>query len=219
MQPGAENVSSALFYAGHPFAYTTDWMRYAIYRDSSWNPTSQSLQDVVYLDQTDIFGVSTWSGDLSAFRAHGGKLITTHGMMDGLISSDNSARYYNHLSNTMGLPPQDLDNFYRYFRISGQGHCGGGDGAWDIGQRYTVRPARPFDAENNVYLAIVNWVENGTAPEVIRGYRSAGEGGPAYTRKHCKYPARNAYVGPGNYTDENAWRCVTNSVDGLRVQG
>lgn len=47
--------------------------------------------------------------------------VTYHGQADYIISSDNSPRYYNHVSRTMGLPSSDLDEFYRFFRISGMG--------------------------------------------------------------------------------------------------
>jgi Tannase and feruloyl esterase len=47
--------------------------------------------------------------------------VTYHGQADYIISSDNSPRYYDHVSRTMGLPSSDLDEFYRFFRISGMG--------------------------------------------------------------------------------------------------
>jgi feruloyl esterase len=50
-------------------------------------------------------------------------LVTYHGQADYIISSDNSPRYYDHVSRTMGLPSSDLDEFYRFFRISGMGEC------------------------------------------------------------------------------------------------
>jgi hypothetical protein len=46
---------------------------------------------------------------------------TYHGQADYIISSDNSPRYYDHVSRTMSLPSSDLDEFYRFFRISGMG--------------------------------------------------------------------------------------------------
>jgi feruloyl esterase len=57
-----------------------------------------------------------------------------HGGADFIISSDNSPRYYEYVSDTMDLSPSELDDFYRYFLVSGTGHCGGGDGAHAIGQ-------------------------------------------------------------------------------------
>lgn len=48
-------------------------------------------------------------------------VVTYHGQADYIISSDNSPRYYEHVSRTMGLPSSGLDDFYRFFRISGMG--------------------------------------------------------------------------------------------------
>lgn len=241
MQPGSEIAAFPLLYSGKPFPYTTDWYRYAIYGNSSWSPYNQSLADAEYARKLNPFGVSAWNGNLSAFRERGGKILTYHGMQDQLISSDNSvsppafptrhtlnsrvvndisliyiqARYYSLVSNTMGLASSDLDSFLRYFRISGMSHCRGGPGATDIGNFYYGR-ANPT-AEDNVLLAVMAWTENGTAPEYIRGY-SLPANGPVFSRQHCKYPARNAHIGPGNYTDENSWACVTNAADGLLMQ-
>jgi hypothetical protein len=48
-------------------------------------------------------------------------IVHYHGLADAIISSDNSPRYYNHVSRTMGLTSDQLDDFYRFFRISGMG--------------------------------------------------------------------------------------------------
>src|SRR6266536_2132533 len=90
-----------------------------------------------------------------------------HGQMDAIISSDNSPRYYDHVSRTMGLPSSDLDSFYRFFRISGMGHCSGGDGAQMIGQ--AANEVTTLDSQNNVLLRMVDWVENGNAPHPPTG--------------------------------------------------
>ena len=58
-----------------------------------------------------------------------------HGLTDAVITSDNSPRYYNHVSNTMQLRSSELDEFYRFFRVSGMNHCSGGVGAWGMPRR------------------------------------------------------------------------------------
>jgi feruloyl esterase len=121
--------------------------------------------------------------DLSGFRSTGGKILHYHG------SSDNSARYSNLVSKTMALSPTDLDHFYRYFRISGMGHCSGGPG------QTTLVP------EENIPLRLVNWVENGAAPDTIRGAKYVSDTtslGVSFVRAHCRYPPRNTYNGQGD---------------------
>jgi feruloyl esterase len=87
--------------------------------------------------------------------------------MDAIITSENSPVYYNLVSRTMGLNSSALDNFYRFFRISGMGHCQGGDGAHFIGNQ--LASVSTMDPQNNVLLRIVDWVENGNAPETVTG--------------------------------------------------
>jgi hypothetical protein len=90
-----------------------------------------------------------------------------HGGADFIISSDNSPRYYEYVSDTMDLSPSELDDFYRYFLVSGTGHCGGGDGAHAIGQG--TGEVNSYDPKENVLMAIVDWVEKGNAPETLIG--------------------------------------------------
>lgn len=207
MQPGSESVASRLYYNGQPFPYTTDWYRYAILQDPNWDPRTLNASLVAYAASLNPFNIETWSGDLSAFQKRGGKLLTYHGLMDGIISSANSPRYYEHVATTMGLSPSELDSFYRFFRISGLGHCSGGDGAWHIGQETEGESG----AERNVLQRIIDWVEKGDAPVTVTGVRYVNDTkseGIDYERKHCKYPLRNKYVGPGSWKEADAWTCV-----------
>jgi len=47
------------------------------------------------------------------------------------------------------------------------GHCDGGEGAFNIGQ--AGADVSTLDPQNNVLLRMVDWVENGNAPETITG--------------------------------------------------
>lgn len=209
MQPGSEIVASFLLYSGQPFPYTTDWFRYAIYNDLSWDPTKINTSDYATAARVNPFNIETWKGDLSAVQARGTKILHYHGQMDGIISSENSPRYYEHVSATMGLSPAELDSFYRFFRISGTGHCTGGDGAHVIGQGRTS--VESVDPSENVLMAMVNWVESDVAPETIVGTRWVNDtqsAGVDYKRAHCKYPKRNMYKGEGDPKEIESWECV-----------
>jgi feruloyl esterase len=213
MQPGSELAAYSFFYSGVPFIYSSDWYKYVVYNNPAWDPTTFTLTDIETARAQDPYNISTFSGDLSAYRDKGGKLLTYHGLQDQLISSDNSERYYHKLAETMNASPTDLDEFYRYFRIGGMSHCRGGPGAWNIGAYATGGSftTTSKDPRDNVLEAMVAWVEEGTAPEYVRGYKYVNDTiskGLAFTRKHCRFPKRNAFVGPGNYTDEAAWKCV-----------
>jgi feruloyl esterase len=211
LQPSAHAGAVGPLFSGAPFAYAADWAKYVVYNDADLDATKLGLQ--YYLDSRslDPYNISTWSGDLSAFRDRGSKLLTYHGLSDPLISSDNSARYYAHLSATMDAPPEELDDFYWFFRICGLGHCWGGVGAWDIGQEFASRPEGVSNGGNNVLEAIVAWVERGEAPEYMEGVKWAGSnrgGSEQLRRRHCRWPYRNVYKGNGDGKDEEGWECV-----------
>ncbi|KAL5603981.1 hypothetical protein FOVSG1_006731 [Fusarium oxysporum f. sp. vasinfectum] len=209
LQPGAELTGAAqTYFTGQPFG-ATDWFRYAIFNDSAWDPYSLRPEDYVKSSNLNLFNIETWEGDLSAFQKRGGKVLHYHGLADGTISSENSPRYYEHVSHTMGLTSAKLDDFYRYFRISGMAHCGGGPGATFIGN--SARNTASLNADENVLMAIVRWVEEGTAPDTILGtaYKNGTKSsGIDFKRRHCRWPYRNVYKGLGNAKDEDSWECV-----------
>ncbi|KAM5344441.1 hypothetical protein ACJ41O_012977 [Fusarium nematophilum] len=193
---------------GVPFQYSTEWMRYVLYEDETWDPSTVGPVDYDRMLASNPYNIHTWEGDLSGIRDRGSKIIHWHGLQDGLISGDISQLYYDHVAQTMGLKNTELDKFYRYFRVSGCGHCSGGDGASRIGNK--LNNLGGMDADNNVLLAIVRWVEEGVAPETITGTRFANgssENAVEYKRRHCRYPYRNVFVGKGDSKDPDNWKC------------
>jgi len=164
--------------------------------------------DIAYALQKNPSNIETWKGDLSSFRSAGGKILHWHGLQDPVISSDNSARYYDLVSQTMRQSPAELDHFYRYFRISGMGHCGGGPGAWKIG--LSTQETSELPGQDNVLMRLVSWVENGAAPQTVRGTKFVNDTaslGTQFVRNHCRYPRRNVYNGQGDPTKEISWTC------------
>lgn len=206
MQPGSENTGAPqTYYNGQPFG-AIDWWRYAIFNNASWDPLSLSAEDYAIASHLNLFNIETWDGDLSAFKNRGGKLLHYHGLVDQTISSENSARYYEHVSETMQLAPQDLDEFYRYFRISGMAHCEGGPGASFIGNG--PRNLASLNPDENVLMATVRWVEEGIAPDTIVGTAYLnGTKDILFKRRHCRWPYRNVFQGSGDPKDESSWKC------------
>ncbi|KAF4554729.1 Tannase and feruloyl esterase-like protein 1 [Elsinoe fawcettii] len=207
LQPG----TTSPLVSGNPFAYSTDWFRYVIYNDTTWDPATLGLDDWERLTAQNPFNAQTFKGDLSGVRDRGVKILHYHGLQDGLISSDNSKRYYNEVQQTMGLTCDQLDEFYRYFRVSGMGHCGGGTGASNIGNGPDT--SYGFEPSKNVLAAMVEWVENGVAPETIEGAKfstgasSNGTQGVDYVRRHCRWPRRNVWDRTGDPKNEDSWSC------------
>ena len=188
-----------------------DWFRGGVYNDSSFDPTTIGQADYAKADSLDeLHGhVSSFSGDLSGFKASGGKMIMYHGMADPLVSGGNSQRYYLKVAKQLGLDNTGLDPFMRLFRISGMAHCGvggiSGAGAWMFGQS-----AQASIGSDNVIMNMVDWVENGKAPETLTGtkyFYDIQSLGLQYERAHCRFPYRTTYNG-GDYTRASGWDCV-----------
>ncbi|TDZ37355.1 putative feruloyl esterase B-2 [Colletotrichum spinosum] len=204
LQPGSNATDRLL--SGQPHQYPLDWWRYVVYNDTDWGLSDFNPADYDIASKQDPWNVSTWQGDLSAARERGVKILHYHGLQDNAISSDNSERYYDFVSRSMGLASSELDDFYRYFRISGMAHCRGGTGASMIGGNPETFAS--YDADANVLAAIVRWVEEGIAPDYILGTRLTASGEVDLQRKHCKYPARNVFTGDGDPSKPDGWKCV-----------
>ncbi|KAH8728332.1 Tannase/feruloyl esterase [Phaeosphaeriaceae sp. PMI808] len=209
LSPGAEAAAGAAIMTGQPFIYTIDWFRYALYNNPSWDANTISPTDYDNNARANLFNIQTWDGDLSRFQKRGSKVIHWHGGADPIISNENSPRYYKHVSSTMGLSPKQLDDFYRYFSVSGTSHCRGGDGANVIGQG--INSFNSLNPKENILMAIVDWVEKGNAPEALVGTKWVNNTkslGVQYQRAHCKYPKRNQYKGQGDPNAISSWECV-----------
>ncbi|KAH7317700.1 Tannase/feruloyl esterase [Rhexocercosporidium sp. MPI-PUGE-AT-0058] len=209
MQPGSELLARFVYYTTGAFQYSIDWYRYVVYNDTTWDPATYTIQDAKVANDQNPFNIATWDGDISAFQNAGGKLLHYHGLMDAIITSENSPVYYNLVSRTMGLNSSQLDDFYRFFRVAGMGHCTGGDGAFMIGNQ--AAGFTSTEPQKNVLMRMVDWVENGNAPETITGVKYVDNDktkGVDVVRNHCKYPKRNTCVDPANYKKPEAWTCV-----------
>ena len=133
-------------------------------------------------DITDTFG------DLDTFRRSGGKMITYVGANDQLIMPRGVINYYRQMASRYDyrrdlrfgffghgtdIDFRSVQQFYRLFRAPGAGHCGvGGTG--------------PFDA-------LIDWVENGHAPDKIDG--TVRFGPTARNVRMCPYPQTAIYKG------------------------
>ena len=93
--------------------------------------------------------------NLSAFKAHGGKLIQYHGWNDPGIPPGYSLEYRDRVAATMGK----TDDFYRLYMVPGMLHCGGGDAPTNVDWQ----------------AAIEAWVEKGSAPGALIARGEQGE--------------------------------------------
>lgn len=117
-------------------------------------------------------------------------MITYHGGQDNQITSFNTERFYKFLSSGMGASSNELDDFFRFFRVPGMFHCNSGPGGWVFGQGGGASAAGvPFESTNNVLAALVQWVENGVAVENLIGTKFVNDSvdlGVAFQHRHCR---------------------------------
>ncbi|KAF5366825.1 hypothetical protein D9758_006534 [Tetrapyrgos nigripes] len=171
--PGSEIAEAlSVVLAGDVATFSTEWFKFVVNSDPNLDVKILGPSDWKKCIAQDPFNISTFKGDISAFKNRGGKLLSYHGQADSLISPENSEIYYDHVSSTMDLSTSQMDEFYRLFRVSGMFHCFTGPGAWNVGQGLfgDTSPGSDYtDPEKNVLMATVRWVEEGTAPETIEG--------------------------------------------------
>ena len=211
--PGAQVDAFKLgLLSGTPQGIARDWFRGAVFNDTSYDISTISAADIALgQSQDNLHGnPSAFSAKLSGFRDAGKKFMMYHGMADPMTSGGNAQRYYLKLANELGASDSELDNFFRLFRITGMAHCGvggiSGAGAWQFGQNKAAS-----SASNNIVTNLVNWVENGVAPDTLRGTKfwyDTPAYGVMFERDHCRFPYRTTFVGgDADSTLPASWTC------------
>ncbi len=143
------------------------------------------------------------STDLTTFKNHNGKIVYFHGESDPVFSMYDTVKYYDDLSATYGKTTKD---FARLFLVPGMNHCSGGLHALDS-----------FDPLG----AIVQWVEQGTAPDSILAGNSNVDIPSSLLqnftvmplnrkRPLCPYPGYAKYTGNpgGDLNDAGNFTCM-----------
>ncbi|KAK8114534.1 hypothetical protein PG999_006603, partial [Apiospora kogelbergensis] len=147
-----------------------DFWRGAVYNDSTWTPGNFSTTDMDFALAVNPGQVNAWDTNLAEFHGRKGKIISYHGRSDETVTSALSEWFYSDVQSKSNLALEDVQSFYRLFFIPGMHHCGGGPGAWSIGnaQRYPYDQAL-LDSSHNALVALVDWAEKGRAPETVIG--------------------------------------------------
>ncbi|KAF1961651.1 feruloyl esterase B precursor, partial [Byssothecium circinans] len=170
--------SQWLLFGSEPNPLGTDYVRYFLGLGANWSFYDMS-EDIERLADRIQPGKATVGFDLSAYHAKGGKILSYHGMSDGLIPAGSSKYYYENLDATLKPQGIDLDSFFRFFFVPGMHHCSGtaadvnapwyfagANQAPDLGNAvYSVPGFR--DEKHDALLALMAWTENGTAPDSI----------------------------------------------------
>ena len=170
-----------------PFEIAMSAFRYVAHQDPNWDWRAFDLdQDVTLIDEKAGF-INAVNPDLSAFKAHGGKLIQYHGWSDQLISPENSVNYHASVLSKMGAKQ---DDWYRLFMLPGMMHCGGG----------------PGPNQFSGMAALERWRESDIAPDQITAYHVENNR-VTMTRPLCPYPQVPAYKSSGSTNDAANFVC------------
>jgi len=147
--------------------------------------------------------------NLRPFMAHGGKLILYHGWSDAALPPEGAINYFNSVELAMG---RDVaSKVLRLYMVPGMQHCAGGPGPSSFGQN-----GAQDDPQHDIYAALEQWVEKGTAPDKIIAAKPRYESGPAQgiaqgepmTRPLCPYPQEARYKGTGDTNDAANFACA-----------
>jgi feruloyl esterase len=130
--------------------------------------------------------VNATDPNLDAFKAHGGKILLTHGWADPIIAPAGSIRYVEALRNRYGSA---VHGFLRFYLVPGEAHCAGGLG--------------PSSYDGLGILA--DWVERGKAPGAIR----ATDGRQLKEALLCPFPQKASLQRPSATDEARSYVCVS----------
>ena len=139
--------------------------------------------------------LETGQTSLAPFASHGGKVVIYQPQSGGPFSPMAMVDWYRTLNLNSGGTDTNYaptQQFARLFLMPGAQHCGGG----------------PSTSTIDAFGAVVNWVENDTAPAKIIGTAPAATPWPGRTRPLCPFPAYAKYTGSGSIEDQSNFVCT-----------
>ncbi|EFZ00683.2 feruloyl esterase B precursor [Metarhizium robertsii ARSEF 23] len=228
--PGISLGTDAAALSAQPSTLGIDFLRYWVHNDSSWDYTTFEYSDVLLSEKINPGAATADDFDLSPFQNRGGKLIHYHGLADNLIPAGSSRYFYDQVYRALTPKGIHVSDFYRFFYVPGMEHCMGSAVAapWYIGGgTQSVTGASHSvpgfaDPEHDVILAIMAWVEGGTAPDKIVATKFRNDSvfaGVESQRPLCAYPLQAVYLGRGGIKDARNWECVEAETDRARRSG
>lgn len=168
----------------------TSWLTYFVAKNPAFNLSAITPReyDTLFRQSTNQYAsiLGTADPDLTDLRAANAKLIIWHGLADALIPPNATVEYYERVLERDG----DAADFVRLFTPPGLGHCGGGVGYYPDG----------------ALQALVDWVEEGIAPESLLGRTLPDAEGKIREAPLCPYPLVAAYRG-GDRDVAGSFRC------------
>ena len=195
-----QNPSADFFGTVTTSSYPTYFQQSTI----QYNDTNPTLPGFVTTAATDLVGnlaslpnsTHAWgiNGDIT--NGHTGtKLLHYRGQADQLIvpfnSWNNDTRIFEANGGAAGT-----QGYYASYLFPGLGHCANNAGFPNAGN---------FNG-NDLFNALINWVENGTTPGSMVAYTGSNDTGNSTLI--CKYPNQTRYNGSGPTNTASSYSCV-----------
>lgn len=223
LELGSEEQWAFLLGQPEPSSFGTGYAQNFVLNDPNWDFKSFNASIVQLADRLRPGNASATDFDLSPFRARGGKIMHHHGSADGLIPTGSSVYFRSQVEQTLKPRGIELDDFYRFFVVPGMQHCqgtpssmrapwyfAGPNQASSLGTGVASVPGFE-DAAHDELLALMAWVEEGTAPETLVGTEwvdeKASQREVLRQRPICKWPEQARYVGTGDPNEAESWKC------------
>ncbi|MDE1178151.1 MAG: tannase/feruloyl esterase family alpha/beta hydrolase [Edaphobacter sp.] len=173
--------------------------------DPGWKAASFSFdRDYRAAREKTAMALNATETNLEPFALRGGKLLMYHGWNDPAIPATMSISYYEDAARQLGAAT--TASTLRLYLVPGMQHCGFGPGATEFGQGMAPRG----DAEHDIFTALEQWTEKGTAPSTLTAVKAEGKGADrkvVMTRPLCPYPQIAKYNGNGDSNQASSFTC------------
>jgi feruloyl esterase len=180
------------------WANSNSFVRYYIARDAKFNPLQFSPEKSSgrIREISELFDAT--NPDLSAFLAHGGKLILKGNGADYQRSVLQEITYYKAVVAKMGQPR--VDTFIRFYTTPGVNHPGNG----------VMSDGQAVPAKVDMLGALDGWVDGGKAPQTLVQVTQETKApfSTVAARPMCLYPAFPRYDGKGDPKDAASFSCA-----------
>ncbi|MFK7890858.1 MAG: tannase/feruloyl esterase family alpha/beta hydrolase, partial [Granulosicoccus sp.] len=171
-----------------------DTLEYALGLDIDQAVVSIFATDETYTQSAMSFMTPPDPTNLDILRDRGAKLLVLHGASDGVFSMQDTVNWYQSLDSAYA---GNAEEFARLFLVPGMGHTRGG----------------PSTDRVDALMALVDWVENGMAPDRLTATVTSGnpevEGqgwSEDRSRPLCLYPTV-AYHSEGDTDSAESFEC------------
>ena len=196
-----------------------------VYRDPNWTFRSFDV-DKSPIDARKKVGQILNADDVhfTKFKARHGKIVAFHGWADSIVTPLGAISYYNKVAaaqdprgrngaegdgNTVDARAlEETQKFFRLFLAPAVGHCAGGPGPNEFGQR-----GGDGDAQHDIVVALEQWVEKDIPPTRLIATKFESDDhtkAATMTRPLCAFPAMAKYKGKGSADDADNFVCAAN---------